>query len=208
MADIGMLHSSYYNPLTMFQRQSAQQSAAQQHMQQMHQQSQHQNSEGGQNYWYHGYPYGHPHAAHHQATSAHQQYLDHDITWHQLHHPHLSYQQHHPSYSQQTSLKTEWNSEDGNPVGTSEPSPPITISGSEVSSPGTPSSPPANNNNNNSSVANNNTTPIRASQIRSPYEWMNKPSYQSQPNPGLYIYIIEFFSPYIFWGRTAIFYLV
>jgi homeobox protein CDX len=52
------------------------------------------------------------------------------------------------------------------------PSPPITVSGSDMSSPGAPtesSSPQITS---------------RPTPVKSPYEWMKKPSYQSQPNPG------------------------
>lgn len=52
------------------------------------------------------------------------------------------------------------------------PSPPITVSGSDMSSPGAP---------------NGSTSPnihSRPTPSKSPYEWMKKPSYQSQPNPG------------------------
>lgn len=54
------------------------------------------------------------------------------------------------------------------------PSPPITVSGSEMSSPGagggavTPPQQPQ----------------TRPAPVRSPYEWIKKTSYQSQPNPG------------------------
>lgn len=51
------------------------------------------------------------------------------------------------------------------------PSPPITVSGSDMSSPG----------------ANGSSSPqlhSRPTPVKSPYEWMKKPSYQSQPNPG------------------------
>lgn len=54
------------------------------------------------------------------------------------------------------------------------PSPPATVhSGSDMSSPGAthgPSSSPQ--------------IPSRPTPVKSPYEWMKKPSYQSQPNPG------------------------
>jgi homeobox protein CDX len=53
------------------------------------------------------------------------------------------------------------------------PSPPVTVhSGSDMSSPGAsgPSSSPQINS--------------RPTPVKSPYEWMKKPSYQSQPNPG------------------------
>lgn len=78
------------------------------------------------------------------------------------------------------------NSGAGEQMGTGDASPPVTVSGSEVSSPGTPASPnnaTGNNNNNNILTVNNNNS-SRPSQNRSPYEWMKKPSYQSQPNPG------------------------
>ncbi|XP_037960254.1 homeotic protein caudal [Teleopsis dalmanni] len=78
------------------------------------------------------------------------------------------------------------------------PSPPITVSGSEISSPGAPASsssphhvthhsnnntsPTTANNNNNSSIHNNNnrTSPVKAQY----YDWMKKPSYPAQPTPG------------------------
>ncbi|KAM8717387.1 hypothetical protein ACLKA7_004134 [Drosophila subpalustris] len=86
------------------------------------------------------------------------------------------------------------------------PSPPITVSGSEISSPGAPTSASSphhlthhlsaaasnnnnnspsthnNNNNNNSITANNNhrTSPAKAQY----YDWMKKPSYPAQPQPG------------------------
>ncbi|XP_018332679.1 homeotic protein caudal-like isoform X2 [Agrilus planipennis] len=53
------------------------------------------------------------------------------------------------------------------------PSPPITVSGSDMSSPG------AGNGNGNVSPPSSRPPPAR-----SPYEWIKKPSYQSQPNPG------------------------
>lgn len=52
------------------------------------------------------------------------------------------------------------------------PSPPITISGSEISSPGVDGSSPIQTNH------------PRPSQVRSPYEWIKKNTYQSQPLPG------------------------
>lgn len=52
------------------------------------------------------------------------------------------------------------------------PSPPITVSGSDMSSPGA-------NNGSTSPHIHSRPTPVK-----SPYEWMKKPSYQSQPNPG------------------------
>lgn len=198
MTDVGSVSMvSYYNPLAMYRQQQqvgAQQGLAQQMQQHGQTQGgqQHGASGDGQQYWY-GYPHGHPHH-HHQSTGA-QQYLDHaDVLagWpphpHAHHYTHLQYQ-HHQAYQQhhQNGL-AEWSGDEGNNgVGTGEPSPPITVSGSEISSPGTPATPPANNNNNSAAANNNNsaaTTPVRPPQIRSPYEWMKKPSYQSQPNPG------------------------
>ncbi|BFF95713.1 homeotic protein caudal [Drosophila madeirensis] len=84
------------------------------------------------------------------------------------------------------------------------PSPPITVSGSEISSPGAPTSassphhhlahhlsgasgnnnnsPSTHNNNNNSvTVNNNNRTSPQKPQY---YEWMKKPAYPAQPQPG------------------------
>jgi homeobox protein CDX1/4 len=52
------------------------------------------------------------------------------------------------------------------------PSPPITVSGSDMSSPGAP---------NGSASPHINARPTP---VKSPYEWMKKPSYQTQPNPG------------------------
>lgn len=52
------------------------------------------------------------------------------------------------------------------------PSPPITVSGSEISSPGAP---------------NGSASPqisARPAPAKSPYEWMKKTSYTTQPNPG------------------------
>jgi homeobox protein CDX len=54
------------------------------------------------------------------------------------------------------------------------PSPPITVSGSDMSSPGAP----------NGSSSPQITT--RPTPVKSPFEWMKKPSYQSQPNPGFW----------------------
>ncbi|CAO1314465.1 unnamed protein product [Diamesa serratosioi] len=53
------------------------------------------------------------------------------------------------------------------------PSPPITVSGSDMSSPGAPNGPLSPHNNTN-----------RPTPVKSPYEWMKKTSYQNQPNPG------------------------
>ncbi|XP_058447731.1 homeotic protein caudal [Malaya genurostris] len=52
------------------------------------------------------------------------------------------------------------------------PSPPITVSGSDMSSPGAP-------NGSSSPQITSRPTPVK-----SPYEWMKKQSYQTQPNPG------------------------
>ncbi|XP_017759612.1 PREDICTED: homeobox protein CHOX-CAD-like [Eufriesea mexicana] len=204
ISSIGMV--SYYNPLAMY-RQQQQPTGQQPLVQQIQQHGQAQQAQqhatatpadGGQQYWY-GYPHSHSHATHHHQTAGPQQYLDPtDVIpgWPHPHvHPysHLQYQ-HHQAYQQpQMTGVTDWSGDETNPaVGAGEPSPPITVSGSEISNPGTPSTPPANNNNNtitpnnnnNNSNNNNNTTPMRPTQIRSPYEWMKKTSYQTQPNPG------------------------
>ncbi|KAJ8976705.1 hypothetical protein NQ317_005923 [Molorchus minor] len=55
------------------------------------------------------------------------------------------------------------------------PSPPITVSGSDMSSPGGQSG--------NISPQQNSTQNSRPPPARSPYEWIKKTSYQSQPNP-------------------------
>ncbi|XP_043786075.1 homeotic protein caudal-like [Apis laboriosa] len=166
-------------------------------------------ADGGQQYWY-GY-HGHPHGVHHQAAG--QQYLDPAEvlpSWsHHAHaYTHLQYQHHQPVYQQsQVSGVTDWTGDEANTgVGAGETSPPNTISGSEMSNSSNPTSPPTNNSNNsissnnrnnnsnnmghnsnvsntNTNVHNNSTTP-RPAQVRSPYEWMKKTSYQSQPNPG------------------------
>lgn len=67
------------------------------------------------------------------------------------------------------------------------PSPPATVhSGSDMSSPGAtgPSSSPQ--------------IPSRPTPVKSPYEWMKKPSYQSQPNPGKKNSQFYFISIFIF----------
>lgn len=62
------------------------------------------------------------------------------------------------------------------------PSPPITVSGSEMSSPGIDGSSPNQNNH------------TRPPPVRSPYEWIKKNSYQNQPLPGkFYVYWHQIF---------------
>ncbi|XP_076665613.1 homeotic protein caudal isoform X2 [Andrena cerasifolii] len=207
ISSIGMV--SYYNPLAMYRQQqqgTGQQPLVQQAQQhgQAQQAQQHANgtaADSGGQYWY-GYPHGHPHAAHHHQPGGPQQYLDHAEVlagWPHAHahYTHLQYQ-HHQAYQQHQQQQQQqqqqmngvgdWSGDEANPaVGAGEPSPPITVSGSEISNPGTPSTPPASNNNNTITANNNNpnnTTPMRPVQVRSPYEWMKKTSYQSQPNPG------------------------
>ncbi|XP_015596990.1 homeobox protein CHOX-CAD [Cephus cinctus] len=206
ISSIGMV--SYYNPLTMYR---GQQTGSQQALGPVQQgapgQASGQGQQGvvsdstGQQYWYTYGSHG-SYGAHHQNPGA-QQYLDHpDVLWpphpHPAHHysHHLQYQHHHHHHHQaypHQQIQPEWTSGDetsgnagnnGNPVGTGEPSPPITVSGSEISSPGTPATPPANGSGPNGTNTAATTTPVRPAQIRSPYEWMKKPSYQSQPNPG------------------------
>lgn len=60
------------------------------------------------------------------------------------------------------------------------PSPPITVSGSDMSSPGT-----QNGNLTPPQMGQNGQNP-RPTQARSPYEWITKNSYQREPNPGEY----------------------
>lgn len=60
------------------------------------------------------------------------------------------------------------------------PSPPITVSGSDMSSPGGQSG--------NISPHQSHGQNTRPPPARSPYEWIKKTSYQSQPNPGKYFF--------------------
>ncbi|XP_076289613.1 homeotic protein caudal [Lasioglossum baleicum] len=223
MADIGSMSMvSYYQPLGLYrqqqqaigQQQLAQHAQQQSQAQQAQQHAASSSPDGPQQYWY-GYPPAYPHAAHHHQAPGQQQYLDHPDafpgwTHHHAHHYSQLQYQHHQAYHQQQqqssqiSAATDWSGDEGNPVVVAgEPSPPITVSGSEISNPGTPTTPTSSNNNNTSSstsitinnntitVNNNNinngnpnTTPLRPAQVRSPYEWMKKSSYQSQPQPG------------------------
>ncbi|XP_043478038.1 homeobox protein CDX-1 [Leptopilina heterotoma] len=182
-----------YNSLAMYRQQQQQSLSQQVQHSSQHGQQHHGPDDAVQQYWY-GYPHGHAHPAHHQSAPGPQQYLNPTdvLTWpHAHHYSHLQYQ-HHQSYQQQQQQLSggvnDWSGDEGNgssAVGVpNEPSPPITISGSEISSPGTPATPPANNNSVTAINNNGSTTPIRPGQIRSPYEWMKKPSYQTQPNPG------------------------
>lgn len=59
------------------------------------------------------------------------------------------------------------------------PSPPITVSGSDMSSPGAP------NGSSSPQIAS------RPTPVKSPFEWMKKQSYQSQPNPGEFCVLVE-----------------
>uniref|UniRef100_A0A1B0CWM1 Putative transcription factor caudal n=1 Tax=Lutzomyia longipalpis TaxID=7200 RepID=A0A1B0CWM1_LUTLO len=69
----------------------------------------------------------------------------------------------------------QWGREHITPDGlTSIPSPPITVSGSEMSSPGAPNG------------AGSPHTMSRPVPVKSPYEWMKKTSYQNQTNPGTF----------------------
>lgn len=146
---------SYYNPLAMYRQ---------------HQPS---STPGGVPSQFHHQPsppvwYGPPggyQSSHHQA----QQYLPEGMEhqqppWH-----------HHPMFQE------AWSQPDFPPHPTAEdpqlPSPPITVSSSELSSPG--------------AAGGGTHTPPQHSRplaVRSPYEWMKKPSYQSQPNPGKYLF--------------------
>ncbi|XP_076303876.1 uncharacterized protein LOC143221988, partial [Lasioglossum baleicum] len=105
-------------------------------------------TDGPRQYWY-GYPHGYQHAAHHQSPGP-QQYLDHTDAFpgwphhHDHHYSHLQYQ-HHQAYHQQQqqssqiSAATDWSGDEANPVVVAgEPGPPITVSGSKISNPGTP----------------------------------------------------------------------
>lgn len=61
------------------------------------------------------------------------------------------------------------------------PSPPITVSGSEMSSPGGNGS---NNNGLHGGSSSPHQTSIRPTPAKSPYEWIKRTSYQNQTNPG------------------------
>ncbi|XP_063989169.1 homeobox protein CHOX-CAD isoform X5 [Diachasmimorpha longicaudata] len=192
MTEISMV--SYYNHLSMY-RQQQQGGNAQQLEQpgQAHAQAhQHGHQQAGpQQYW----PAGYVH--HHQAAGA-QQYLDHPdmFAWPHPHaHPYSHLQQYHqhmyqaqnepaPAHQPPAGGVGEWSGDEGNNngVGAGEPSPPITVSGSEVSSPGTPASPVGNSSSNAPNSASS--TPMRPAQLRSPYEWIKRPSYQHSQNPG------------------------
>lgn len=91
--------------------------------------------------------------------------------WHAATHPHM-YQQ---DFNEYMTIQHQHQQQ---PVLDHEahlPSPPITVSGSEMSSPGTTtgvgSVSPAN-------------IHARPTPVRSPYEWIKKTSYQTQPTPG------------------------
>lgn len=120
--------------------------------------------------------------------------VDHSHTQHVYYSPHVFHQTppewpgHENYQNQQSSVLPQGIGSHLNPsVNNAEnlteglPSPPITVSGSEMSSPGVPngaSSPHAPSNN----ASNNNNRPTPD---KSPfYDWMKKPSYPNQPNPG------------------------
>ena len=158
---------SYYNPLAMYRHQQ-QTTAAASGPPQFH----HPTSPAAT--WY-APPAGYQHSHHHQVPPPLQQFpscvqeeQQGTGTWHHHHHPMLQH---------------EWSTHDfGNAAGMLPssaaledpqlPSPPITVSSSELSSPG--------------AVGDSITSQLasRPVPVRSPYEWMKKPSYQSQPNPG------------------------
>lgn len=66
------------------------------------------------------------------------------------------------------------------------PSPPVTVNSgcSEMSSPGINSNGIGNHMGNDDASPNLSTSELNLSRSKSPFEWMKKPSYQSQPNPG------------------------
>ncbi|KAL2736917.1 homeobox protein CDX-1 isoform X1 [Vespula squamosa] len=188
-----------------------------------------------QQYWYTGYPHGHPQPTthHHHQNTGSPQYFDHtDVftgwsTHPHTHHypPHFQYQ-HHSNYQQpqmqqqpQQPLQQQIQHHhhqvpiQRSPMIQQPPiqrspvlqqaqmthtgvthwvgplSPPTTVSGSEISSPGAQSISPAMNNNSYScntgahSTHSNKENNTKPGANRSPYEWMKKASYQSQPNP-------------------------
>lgn len=160
---------SYYNPLAMYRHQPQTSAVGSGHPQFHHPTS-------PPATWY-APPAGYQHSHHHQVPppplqqypSCVQEEQQGAGPWHHHHH---------------SMLQHEWSTHDfGNAAGMLQasaaledpqlPSPPITVSSSELSSPGAVGDPV--------------TSPQLAGRpvpVRSPYEWMKKPSYQSQPNPG------------------------
>lgn len=144
-------------------------------LQQQYQQQHYGESEtGSQGYCYNNY--GHAAGA--------QQYMDPEMIPWAAHYPHFQYQPQ-TSYHglQQPALSgNDWSGDEGN--NTMSASPPMTVCGSEISSPRTPSSPPAGNVAMSSCSARATNHGGRQAQIRSPYEWMKKTVFQNVPNSG------------------------
>ncbi|XP_076299864.1 uncharacterized protein LOC143218525 [Lasioglossum baleicum] len=152
MEDIG---SSYYQPLGQYQQQ--QQAGQQQLAQQAQQQSQAQQGQQHAASCSYDlpplYPPGYPPAAN-QSPGLHE-YLDHPDAFHGWSHHHA----HHDSHVQ---YQHDYSGDEANPVVVAgESSPPITVSGSEISNPGASTTVTSRNNNN----------------LRRPYDWLKKSSY-------------------------------
>lgn len=75
------------------------------------------------------------------------------------------------------------------------PSPPITVNSgcSEMSSPGIVSNGIGNQIGNGNSSPNLTNSEHNMTRSKSPYEWMKKPSYQTQPNPGMCHWFLNYF---------------
>lgn len=119
--------------------------------------------------WYSGY---HPQGGQIPGSGPTPTYcMQEEQIWH--HHPAHSQPMFHPEYHDFVGMQQQPHVLEQGQL----PSPPITVSGSDMSSPGGGGnvSPPH--------------TQARPAPVRSPFEWIKKTSYQTQPNPGKLIYI-------------------
>lgn len=118
--------------------------------------------------WYPGYHQGNQSAA----SGSYCMQDEQQVAWHHsVHHPHMYHQEYNDFVHAGGSSLPPQLQQVGEGHDTQLPSPPITVSGSEMSSPGAGGNSPANSQN-------------RPAPARSPYEWIKKTSYQTQPNPG------------------------
>lgn len=149
---------SYYNSSAMYRHQQHVAAAAQP---QFH-------SGSPMHSWYSGY---HPQQSQTAPPTTYCMQEEQQMWHHPAHHPHMYHQEFNEFVHGGASLPQL--QQVANETHESQlPSPPITVSGSEMSSPGTGG---------NISPANTQNRPAPA---RSPYEWIKKTSYQTQPNPG------------------------
>lgn len=111
------------------------------------------------------------------------------------HHHHHHHLHHHPVGHQGSGSGGALNSEHLNDGLHSIPSPPITVSGSEMSSPGGGGANSASNNNGLHGVGGlspHHNMSIRPVPVKSPFEWIKRTSYQNQTNPGELVWLEEF----------------